>query len=99
MCSYLYGVKVHMISTTAGVPVEIHLVPGGEHDVKLLERIDFNLKPKSVVYTDSVYTSYTIEDQLMEIEGVIPKLDRKKNSKKKRSILYSIYQILHKEKA
>lgn len=82
MKRYFYGVKVHMITNTDGIPVETYFVPGNEHDVQILKRMDINLPPESKIYTDAAYTDYSVEDQLKEIEGVILKSERKKNSKR-----------------
>lgn len=79
---YFYGVKVQLITTQQGVPVEICFVPGSEHDVEALRKMYFDLPAESVVYGDSAYTDYTIEDLYKETEFIELKISRKSNSKR-----------------
>ncbi len=43
-------------------------VPGSEHDVEALRKMYFDLPAESIVYGDSAYTEYTIEDLYKEAE-------------------------------
>lgn len=42
-----------------------------------------NIAPESSIYGDATYTGYTIEDDMLEAEGVHLKISRKSNSKRK----------------
>lgn len=79
---YFYGVKVHIISTSDGIPVEIVITPGSYHDSQALELLPFNLPQNSDVYSDSGYTDYSVEDALKELDGINLCPVRKSNSKR-----------------
>jgi hypothetical protein len=79
---YFYGVKVQLITTKEGIPVELCFVPGAEHDVEALRKMYVDLPAGSVLYGDSAYTLYEVEDLLKQIEGIELKICRKKNSKR-----------------
>ncbi len=78
-----YGVKVQLVTTAEGIPVEMYLVEGVEHDSQILKRMYHDLPPESELYGDSAYTNYEIEDMLFETEQVRLMTSRKKNLKRK----------------
>lgn len=78
-----YGVKVQLVTTADGIPVEMYLVEGAEHDSQVLKRMYHDLPPESSLYGDSGYTNYEIEDMLFEAEQVKLMTSRKKNLKRK----------------
>ena len=78
---YFYGVRVQLLTTKSSVPVEFVLIPGSASDVRALNALPLNLPPASVVYSDSAYTNYTAEDNLLETSQIALKVMRKKNSK------------------
>lgn len=79
---YFYGLKVHILVTHQGQPVEFFLTPGSQSDVAHLDQFDFNLPPGSTVYADKAYNHYLIEDCLLA-DGQITFLPfRKRNSKR-----------------
>lgn len=77
---YFYGVRVHVMTTAAGIPVEIAFLPGAPHDVHGLEELACDLPPGSTLFADSAYTDYMVEDVLAEREHVELAPMRKKNS-------------------
>ena len=80
---YFFGIKVHMIINSDGIPIEFSFTPGSEHDVKSLKDFSLeNLPRGSLLFGDRAYTSYDFEDSLSEIEGIqlVPK--RKINLKR-----------------
>jgi hypothetical protein len=77
---YFYGVKVHLLVTAAGQPVEFFLTPGSFGDVQALELFDFDLPPDSTVYADRAYNDYQVEDELRESGQLHLHPMRKKNS-------------------
>ncbi len=79
---YFYGVKVHLITTKEGIPVELCFVPGAEHDVEALRKMYVELPWGSVLYGDSAYTLYELEALFQETEAIELKICRKKNSKR-----------------
>lgn len=79
---YYYGLKLHLMVTQSGRPVELFLTPAAESDVACLELFDFDLPPGSEVYADRIYNNYLLEDILREA-GIEFLPIRKKNSKRK----------------
>lgn len=77
MRRYFYGVKVQVLTTSSGIPVEFCFVPGSESDVQALKKLPMTVAPESNIYGDSAYTDYTIEDDLVELM-----IQRKSNSKR-----------------
>jgi len=90
MRRYFYGVKVHLLVTKEGVPVEFGFVPGCEGDALALRKMPLELPQGAEVYADSAYTNYDIEDRMLEADGVALKASRKSNSKRKdcASVMY-----------
>jgi len=79
---YFYGVRVQLMSTKSGIPVEFAFLPGSANDVRGLNALPFNLPPGSEVYVDAAYTDYTVEDDMEESSQISLKVMRKKNSKR-----------------
>ena len=79
---YFYGLKLHVMVTQDGRPVEFFLTPGGFGDVDALKVFVFDLPPHSIVYADKAYNDYEIEDVLQEASQVHLLPMRKKNSKR-----------------
>lgn len=79
---YFYGVRVQLLTTKNGIPVEFVFLPGSANDVRALNALPLNLSPGSEVYTDSAYTDYTAEDDLDQSSQIELKVMRKKNSKR-----------------
>jgi len=48
---YFYGLKVHLLVTQTGEPVEFFLSPGADSDGGCLDQFDFNLPAGSTVYS------------------------------------------------
>ena len=83
MRRYFYGVKVQLLATSNGIPVEFCFVPGREADVQALKKLPLQVAPESQIYADAAYTDYTIEDDFKEAEMVELMVQRKSNSKRK----------------
>ena len=79
---YFYGLKIHLMVTSAGQPVECVLTPGSVSDVQVLKNYAYDLSPGSVVYADKAYNDYEIEDLLAEVEDIHLLPIRKKNSER-----------------
>lgn len=67
---YYYGVKVHMIATTSGLPIEFIITPGSVADITALRLMDIDLPWGSCVYADRAYSDYSYEDFLREAAGI-----------------------------
>ncbi len=79
---YFYGLKIHLMVTSAGQPVDCVLPPGSVSDVQVLKAYAYDLPCGSVVYADKAYNNYEIEGLLAEVEGVHLLPIRKKNSRR-----------------
>jgi hypothetical protein len=82
MRRYFYGVKVQVLTTSSGIPVEFCFVPGSESDVQALKKLPMTVAPESRIYGDSAYTDYTIEDDAREAELIELMIQRRSNSKR-----------------
>jgi Transposase DDE domain len=82
MRRYFYGVKVQVLTTSHGIPVEFCFVPGSESDVQALKKLPITVAPESKVYGDSAYTDYTIEDDVKQADLIELMIQRKSNSKR-----------------
>ena len=83
MRRYFYGVKVQVLTTANGIPVEFCFVPGAESDVQALKKLPLTVAEESSIYADSAYTDYTIEDDIKEADLVQLMVQRKSNAKRK----------------
>lgn len=78
---YFYGLKIHLMITEAGQPVEFFLTPGSFHDGSCLPWFDFDIPAGSTIFADKSYNLYWLEDLLKEA-GIELLPMRKKNSKR-----------------
>jgi hypothetical protein len=79
---YFYGLKIHLLVTQAGQPVECFLTHGGFGDVDALKYYAYELPDGSIIYADKAYNDYEIEDLLKEVDHMKLIPMRKKNSKR-----------------
>lgn len=79
---YFYGIRVQLLSTTDGIPVEFVFLPGEANDTRGLTALPFNLPPGSTVYCDAGYTDYRAEDEYQKREGISLQVMRKRNSRR-----------------
>ena len=79
---YFYGVRVHLISTIRGEPVEIRIAPGSYHDSTMFKQFDLDLPEESTLYADAGFTDYAYEDLINEASGINFLVARKSNSKR-----------------
>jgi hypothetical protein len=76
---YFYGLKVHMMVTEHGQPVEFFLTPGSYSDTSAYGWYDFDLPENAWITADKAYTDYVVEDVINEAGSRMRPL-RKKNS-------------------
>jgi hypothetical protein len=79
---FFYGLKLHLMVTAAGQPVEFFLTPGSASDVTHLKSFQFDLPDGSEIYADKIYNDYAMEDLINETHLVSFWPVRKKNSKR-----------------
>jgi hypothetical protein len=78
---YFYGLRVHLVVSEAGEPVEFSLAAASEADIAVFKELDLELPEGSIICADKAYTDYHYEDLLEEV-GLHLKAQRKKNSKR-----------------
>ena len=83
MRRYFYGVKVQVLVSAKGIPVEFGFVPGCESDVQALKKLPLAVAAESKIYGDSAYTDYQVEDAMKEADLVELMIQRKSNSLRK----------------
>jgi hypothetical protein len=59
---YFYGLRVHLVVSGKGEPVEFSLAAASEADVKLLKELGLDLPEGSIIHADKGYTDYHYED-------------------------------------
>ena len=76
---YFYGLKIHLMITETGQPIEFFLTPGGYSDTSALKLYNFDLPEGSQLTGDKAYNDYDVEDVINQAGiSFIPL--RKKNS-------------------
>lgn len=78
---YFYGLRLHLMVTATGEPVEFFLLPGADNDTGALHGSQFDLPCGAKIVGDKAFTMYAIEDDLSEIGIDLCPL-RKTNSKR-----------------
>lgn len=82
---YFYGLKIHVLVTSSGDPVEVFFTPGSRNDTRAMKQFDFDLPEGSTVHGDKAYNDYDFEDLLDEAADINLSPLRKKNSKRAES--------------
>jgi hypothetical protein len=80
---YFYGVRVQVLVTVEGLPVEFAILPGSLSDIEGLAELPLALPSNAQVAADAAYTYYEWEDVLAESDGVHLLVGRKRNSKRR----------------
>lgn len=76
---YFYGIRIHIMVTEQGEPVEFFLAPGAMNDTHALGLYNFDLPENSLVLGDKAYNDYVIEDIMKDADVILAPI-RKKNS-------------------
>jgi hypothetical protein len=79
---FMYGLKVHMLITATGRPVEFVLAPASLHDMTVFRCLPLDLPSGSEIYADPAYTDYTVEDTLADVAQITLTAQRRNNSKR-----------------
>ena len=80
---YIYGVRVQVIVTVEGFPVEFCVLPASLADVAGVAHLPFSLPAQAQVAADAAYTFYEWEDALAESDEIQMLVGRKRNSKRR----------------
>lgn len=78
---FFYGLKLHLLVTEAGQPVEFFLTPGSYSDTSAMKSYHFDLPEGAWITGDKAYTDYLLEDLFQEAQRCLLPL-RKSNSKR-----------------
>jgi len=95
---YFYGLKIHLMVTQDGQPVECFLTHGGFGDVDALKYYAYELPDGAIIYADKAYNDYEIEDLLKEVDHIQLIPMRKKNSKRALPPYISFVQSYHRQR-
>ncbi len=76
---YFYGLRIHILVTEQGEPVEFFLAPGAWSDTGALSLYNFDLPEHSWITGDKAYNNYALEDLMREASVELLPM-RKKNS-------------------
>ncbi len=55
---YFYGLRVHLVTTGTGEPVEFYLATASEADISLLKELSLDFPEGSIIFADKGYTDY-----------------------------------------
>jgi len=78
---FFYGLKIHLMVTEHGQPVEFFLTPGSTSDTTAYRYYEFDLPSEAWITADKAYTDYDVEDAINET-GMRMRPMRKSNSKR-----------------
>lgn len=78
---FFYGLKLHLLVTEQGQPVEFFLTPGSTSDTSAMKWYHYDLPDGAWVTGDKAYTDYTLEDVFQAAGRYLSPL-RKSNSKR-----------------
>ena len=82
---YFFGLKVCLIVTEAGTPLEFVLVPGATADITALRCMDLNLPEQSTLLGDGGFLDREFEAALSEEASLRLAVPRRSNMKEQRS--------------
>src|SRR5436309_14604502 len=91
---YFYGVRVQVVTTEEGVPVELAFLPGAASDVRGLGVLPLALPQGSQLFMDSDYTDYAAQDAAAQTERVEFAPSRKSNAQRSDDVWRSYYKQL-----
>ena len=80
---YIYGVRVQVMVTVEGFPVEFCVLPASLADVAGVAHLPLSLPQGAEVAADAAYTFYEWEDALSESDEINLLVGRKRNSKRR----------------
>jgi Transposase DDE domain len=79
---YFFGLRIHLLVTATGQPVEFLLAPGAHADITMFKALPLDLPPGSTIYADAAYTDYEWEDLLAQGPQLALVVPRKTNAKR-----------------
>lgn len=91
---YFYGVRVQLLATSDGIPLEFCILPGACSDLQGLAELALDLPIAAQLFVDAGYNFYEWEDYLREIGNLRLQVPRKTNSKRGREPWQETYKSL-----
>jgi len=91
---YFYGVRVQILATSDGIPVEFCILPGACSDLQGLAELALDLPQMAQLFIDAGYNFYEWEDYLFEIKELRLQVPRKTNSKRRCEPWLEIYKSM-----
>jgi len=79
---YFFGLRIHLLVTATGQPVEFVLAPGAQADISAFKTLPLDLPAGSTIYADAAYTDYEWEDFLAQGPHLSLVVPRKVNAKR-----------------
>jgi hypothetical protein len=79
--SFFYGLKLHLMVTEGGQPIEFFLPPDSYSDTSAMNCYHYDLPEGAFITGDKAYTDYTLEDLFQETQRYLLPLF-KSNSKR-----------------
>jgi hypothetical protein len=95
---YFFRVKIHLLVTAEGNPVEAFLAPGGRHDARALKQFELDLPEGAMVIGDKAYNDYDCEDLLSEAAGIDLRPLRRSNSNREESASMEFIQHTYRKR-
>jgi hypothetical protein len=91
---YFYGVRVQILTTSDGMPLEFCILPGACSDLQGLAELALDLPEQAQLFVDGGYNFYEWEDYLCQTEEFRLQVPRKTNSKRAREPWLEIHKSL-----
>ena len=91
---YFYGVRVQIIATSDGIPVEFCILPGACSDLQGLAELALDLPQGAQLFVDGGYNFYEWEDYLLAEKELRLQVPRKSNSKRAREPWLEMHKSL-----
>ena len=91
---YFYGVRVQIMATADGIPLEFCILPGACADLQGLAEMPLDLPENAELLADSAYNFYEWEDYLRDAQAIKLQVPRKANSTRGREPWLEIYKSL-----
>ena len=91
---YFYGVRVQLLTTSDGVPLEFCILPGSCSDLQGLAELAMAMPELAQIFVDAGYNFYEWEDYLREVEGIKLQVPRKTNSTRAREPWLELHKSL-----
>lgn len=91
---YFYGVRVQILATSDGIPVEFCILPGACSDLQGLAELALDLPDETQLFVDGGYNFYEWEDYLLAEKELRLQVPRKANSKRAREPWLELHKSL-----